>query len=724
MKNKLNILRFVPVWIILLCFSHPVSSVAPENAHLHLGSESESIQELSLIDTLIDQAYRQVEISPLKSIAFAKEALQLADSANVPDKAHRARMILGSSLLDIDRKDSAMMLLRQSYAGIEEFFDEKWYFFILNELGRAHSKYEQYDSALFFYEKLMHYAEENNNLEFKAKSYGNLAIVASARGQRNQAYEYYLLALKHFEEAGDLRNQATVHNNLGRINHQIGEYERSIPFFEEAIRINKKIDNQVALSMNYGNLGISLEKIDRNEEALEAYQASTEIAKTHNLIRGLARVLQSTSRLHLKLGDTASARQNLVESLQISEAYDIYYGIMINHLSLAELAYHQNDFVTAQKHLQPAEETALKYRFTGDLSHIYDLASKINQAQDRYKEALYYKEKFIAQRDSLDEIANKEFILDLQTRYESEKKALENKQLRLENVQKSRTIRMHLVTTLVVIIALIALSILSLIAVRSRKKLHIANKKLQQLNEKMQEQNQQLQSVNETKDKLLSIIGHDLRSPFNSMLGLLQMLITEQESFEPKEKKEILEALFKQTNDTYNTVENLLQWALSQRGLIKCTPEIHPLDRIIEEEMNFLQSRAKMKKISIINKLPENTQAYVDKALTSIIFRNLMVNAIKYSFENSRIEVSCTSGDNTVTVYIQDEGMGMSAEQVKNIEEGAEPITSRGTKNETGTGLGLSIVKDFIKLQNGRLTIESKQGKGSCFSVSFPRGEA
>lgn len=713
-------LQYVSVWMVLLFCINSFSSASAESNHLNNGTGDEALTDARLIDTLIKQAFDHAEMAPLKSIAFAKEALQLAELAHEPEKANRARLILGSSLLDIDRKDSAIILLRQSYAGIEEYFAEDWHFYLLNELGRAYSKYEQYDSAMYFYEKIMHYAEETNNLQYLAANYGNLANLAGTRGQENQAYEYYLLALKYFEEAGDLRNQAMVQNNLGRIHQRIDEHERAIPFFKEAIRINKEIDNQLGLGMNYGNLGISFVELNRNNEALEAYQASIDIAKTHGLIGGLARALLNTSRLYLQLGDTASARNNLNESLQISEAHDIYYGIMINHLRLAELAYHQHNYILAQKHLGSAEESALNYEFVDDLSYIYELASKINQAQGRFKEALYYKDQFIALRDSLEEIANKAFILDLQTRYESEKKDLENEQLRLENEQKSRTIRMHLAITLVVIFALVALSILSLIAVRGRKRLHAANHKLQELNEKMQEQNQQLQITNETKDKLLSIIGHDLRSPFNSMLGLLQMLITEQESFEPEEKKEVLQALFKQTNQTYNMVDNLLQWALSQRGLIKCEPEVHPIDRIIEEEKRFLQSRANIKNISIVNKVPENTQAFCDQALTSVIFRNLINNAIKYSFENSRIEASCTCSDNAVTVHIQDEGVGMSAEQISKIEQGLGHSTNLGTKNETGTGLGLLIVQDFTRLQNGHLSIESAQGKGSCFSVRLP----
>ena len=617
--------------------------------------------------------------------------------------------------------DSSLLMLRVAKSMLPEVDNAENSFRTFNQLGMLFTRIQQYDSAAFYLEKARIVVEKLDDPIFKASLYNNLGTLSFARGKHQKSFTEYLKARDYSEEVGDFQSMAILDNNFGRISQIVGDYEGSIAYFESAIEINKKLGNLFDLSMNYNNLGISYNSLNRYEEALNVYQQALEINIDQDFMKEQARAYLNIADVFLKMGDDKQGKSNLLKSLEICEQYDIKYGIMLCSLKLGEIYFNSKDFKTASAYVNRAEELAEADSSVKELVKIYALKANLLTAINNLNDAIAYKDKYITLNDSITEIANKNLLLDLKTKYETEKKTLENQALKYENENKGRIIYWQYISAIAFVIVFLVLIALIINVHRGRKKLEDANLHLKDLNQKSIEQNKLLKETVSTKNKILSILGHDLRSPFSSMLGLFEMMLADYDDFDPVEKRKIFELIYSQVSDTYNTVDNVLNWALNQRGQISSHPQEEKLFDVVERVRRLFSNIAHQKQINILNEVPQEIQAFIDKELTSTILRNLINNALKFSFKDGTIEIKAIELADKVKIQVIDNGRGMNASKLNSLMSDEILVSERGTDNERGTGLGFYIVKDFVKLQQGSMTVESEEGKGSAFTVELPR---
>lgn len=231
----------------------------------------------------------------------------------------------------------------------------------------------------------------------------------------------------------------------------------------------------------------------------------------------------------------------------------------------------------------------------------------------------------------------------------------------------------------------------------------------------------ELIAINAAKDKLFSIIAHDLRSPFCSMIGILELLCDNIDTYDLNKSKNFLNRTYSLAENTLNLLDNLLSWAKSQIGQIQFSPEEIDLSTFINQTLDIYKSVANVKNIRI---LFEETQAPIkviaDPNMLKIIFQNLVANAIKFTNNGGKIEIDILSKQNYAEISVSDNGIGMSEEVKSKIFQPGEQITMPGTANEKGTGLGLVLCREFIERNNGKIWVTSKMGKGSSFTFSIP----
>lgn len=231
----------------------------------------------------------------------------------------------------------------------------------------------------------------------------------------------------------------------------------------------------------------------------------------------------------------------------------------------------------------------------------------------------------------------------------------------------------------------------------------------------------ELKEANASKDKILSIIGHDLLGPIGTQKSILDMVIDDLEDFSREEILSLLKTMKPSLDATFNMIENLLSWARIMRRSIKPNLQPNNLPAIVEKSFDLLEQQAVQKNIRLIYDGEKEVKALFDKNLIDIVVRNLLSNAIKFSNPDSEIRVIVTKRENEVQVSVSDQGMGLTEEEIHKILNEKEKMESRlGTRKEKGTGLGLVVVKEFIQLNNGRLHIESKPGKGTTFTFTLP----
>jgi two-component system, sensor histidine kinase and response regulator len=229
-----------------------------------------------------------------------------------------------------------------------------------------------------------------------------------------------------------------------------------------------------------------------------------------------------------------------------------------------------------------------------------------------------------------------------------------------------------------------------------------------------------LQEVNDAKDKFFSILAHDLKNPFNSLIGLSDLLIEDYHDFSEDEIMDMLHRIRQTSEITYSLLENLLDWSRMQSGAITFSAEFVNLSELIADIIDLNQSHAYSKNISLENHTPQFLMLEADKNMLRTIFRNLVSNAIKFTENGGKVMVSGEVKDGKVAVNVKDTGIGMDEETLEKLFKISERVKTYGTNEESGTGLGLIIVREFLEKHHGNITVQSLQGKGSEFTVILP----
>ncbi len=236
----------------------------------------------------------------------------------------------------------------------------------------------------------------------------------------------------------------------------------------------------------------------------------------------------------------------------------------------------------------------------------------------------------------------------------------------------------------------------------------------------IQRQEKQLRELNATKDKLFSIIAHDLRSPFNSLIGYSDLLL---QQFDKLDEKRILRAIERiniSSKEAFSMLGNLLTWARSQMGTLSWTLKEIRLQALVSSVISLLEVNAKKKDIEIRNEIDADLKINASHEMLSTVFRNLLSNAIKYTQPGGEVIVQAEHANSEIEILVRDTGVGISKELIDRLFRIDSIFSTVGTANEKGTGLGLLLCKEFIDNHNGTISVKSQEGEGTEFTIRLP----
>ncbi|MBP3191991.1 PAS domain-containing sensor histidine kinase [Natronogracilivirga saccharolytica] len=238
--------------------------------------------------------------------------------------------------------------------------------------------------------------------------------------------------------------------------------------------------------------------------------------------------------------------------------------------------------------------------------------------------------------------------------------------------------------------------------------------------EEAMEYMEELKKLNSEKDKFLSIISHDLRGPFQSLLGMSELLSEEFETMEPDELKEYFASMNRSLRAQYTLLENLLTWSRLQIGQVQMEKEQISLANVIAEVLAVMETTAVQKQITIHAQVPDALRASADVNMLKSVIQNLVSNALKFTPRGGDIYITGESGSSRAAVSIRDTGVGMDEDEIEQLFDITRKKTRKGTDGEKGTGLGLIIIRDMTELMDGTLDIDSRPGEGSTFTIQLP----
>lgn len=261
--------------------------------------------------------------------------------------------------------------------------------------------------------------------------------------------------------------------------------------------------------------------------------------------------------------------------------------------------------------------------------------------------------------------------------------------------------------------------------VLARVNTHLTIRRLQQQleakNAQLEVQVKQLQELNASKDKFISIISHDLQSPFSSLRGLIQFTAENIAGYNKNELENIMDLLGNSTENLYALIDNLLTWSRIQRGVLEHCPQQIDLHDVVQQNISLFTQNAEEKQISFHNLVTEHLVVYADYNMVSAVLRNLISNAIKFTNIGGRIEFSAQPKEAVVEIAVSDNGIGIGNEHLAKLFRIDSRYKRLGTAREKGTGLGLILCKEFVEKNGGKIWIESEPGQGTTVKFTLPQ---
>lgn len=565
-------------------------------------------------------------------------------------------------------------------------------------------------------------AEQINFNEGLCVSLENLAWILYRRNDFSKSLETASRALKIAEEVNDKSCAAKCLINIAAIQFEKREYDKSIETLRRVIVIAKSNNDASTLARTHDNMAyFYLEKRDLDSAEVNARKAIeiSEVAGEKYLTSFGKRVL----------GDVSFERKDYGEALRLyNESLAIAININNNFLkastllsvAMAHNALGETD--RALKYLQEDIKIARAEGFREELEDAYKAMSELYYKRNDLKNAYLYQSKYVGVHDTIVNEKSSEQLAMMQTAFETELKQAQIELLTKDAALKAEEIRHQRIWTYIYIGGLALLASFIFILGYSNLQTNRAKRLLEEKNREIEKKTLDLKNLNSTKDKLFSIISHDLRSPIAGLRGLTEIV----SSIGLTQEEFTLHAglLRRNLDSVYDDLDTLLLWARTQLNGLHASPENVDVGKVATEKIELFKDQAKNKGIALISEIAENTFVYADKNHVHLVLRNLIANAIKFSKAGGTVKLTAAEDNGYFRISVIDSGIGLSSEDIQKLFNTATHFTRPGTNKEKGLGLGLMLSKEFVESNSGRIWVASEPGKGATFSFTLRAGES
>ncbi|WP_291964570.1 tetratricopeptide repeat-containing sensor histidine kinase [Maribacter sp.] len=580
-------------------------------------------------------------------------------------------------------------------------------------LGGFYSDKGRIDQAIEYFSKAYKLADKYDDHLLKAGILNDLAKEYGYKGEYSKALKWYLATIEIAEKYDYKNIISIVNDNIAHLYLEQKDYEQAMVFLQKSKSIHEEIGNPIFLAETLSNIASTY--ADMNELDYAMYNINISIAtfEKEKILEWLAYCYEIKGKIYLKKNKNTWALYWYKQSELLHEEIEDDRGKidLLNGMTEAYLNLEKDSI--AEIHALNAFNLSKKIGLRLGIKSSAQKLSKIFKNKKDFEKSLWYHEIYQATYESLSAISNEKALSMLKTRvaYDQQKK-----QLILDN---EKALAKQKIYIYVFIVILFIFAIITFLIHRNEQAQKKLNQQLRHKKTALEEKQAYLNELNQTKNKLFSIIGHDLRGPIGAFQGLLKLFkegeMTKEEflNFVPKLKVDI---------DTISfTLNNLLSWGQTQMNGSITKHSVTNLDSIVEENIALLSEIAESKSISLVNRIEPNCQIWSDPNQIDIIIRNLLSNALKFTPNNGQIVIGAIQKIKTCEIYVKDNGMGMSEDIISKLFEKDSNHTTYGTNNEKGTGLGLSLCKEMVEKNNGKIWVHSAIGKGSSFYFTIPR---
>lgn len=606
---------------------------------------------------------------------------------------------------------------------------------VLSDIAQTYYMESKYDSALFYSRMAEPFLKKGFGNYTLAINYNLMAIVYQSTGRLEEAINVYFQGLKIVEKYNMISLQNTFRYNLGNCYYSLNAKDKAIENYRLCLDLARTANDTSTIIYSLSALGnIALE--DNKTDTANLYlQKSFDMALKLNDPYVLSFLASSIAELKIKQKEFVESQRFIDKAYEYSRISNSPEDLISINISQALLFAATKQFDKAIELLFSTLDDSEKINSSEGFRNGMNALAKVYEKHGDFKNALKYHQKIKKFEDSTKLTSTLEKFVNLELQFEQEKveriRQLEIEKTKLEHDAKLRETRLITLLSLIAAVALLVISLFLYLLSKTRKK---NNETLQEKNRLIISHSDELASLvsklitlteeleisNNTKSKLFSIIGHDLKDPFNIIHGYINLLLMEETDDETREI--FYKRISKASDQLVEMINVLLEWAMAQSGTIEYLPELFDIAKATNHLIKTTKINADKKNIEIIKEYnqDQNQMIYADKNMFGRILHNLITNAIKFTPKNGSVFVGWKLEAEQIVFSVKDTGIGMSSEVADVIFEKSMEMIKQGTEGEKGTGLGLSICKEFVKKHNGRIWAESEPGKGSQFYFSFP----
>jgi len=549
------------------------------------------------------------------------------------------------------------------------------------------------------------------------------------------ALDYFDKSLRIYQQLNDFLGISKVNNSIGLVEIKRGNYTKGLRHSLSAI-VREQLNDIEGIKNSTRNIAELYAIQNQHRKSVDYYERTLKLldSKTDRTLR--ASILPMLGQQHLNLDQLKSAEKYLVQSLNLNRRIKSKKGTLKTLNSIADLNLREERVVTAERQIKEAYGIAKEIGDDNELLANYKLRITLDSLKRDYKQVSRWQTRYYELREDLrikntipsivthienpeeKETPKEEIVSKLVT----ETPSLLTKKANSSSIFKNSTYLLYgLISALVLLLITICVGVLSLRkAKNSSRKLEVKYKKLRSHSDTTEKQVSQLQDTNSVKDRLFSIVSHDLKDSITSVKAFLDLL--KDKSISKKEFEELIPELSDNADNAAALLMNLLNWSKSQMQNLDPEPEAFNIQDIFKEKITLIQKKADQKQIMILDESHKDI-VFADKSMIEIVIQNLLANAVKFSKVGDVITLSNRQRNGNSLICIEDTGVGISKENQDKLFKN-KGFTTRGTDHEKGTGLGLSICKQLVELNKGKIWVESEPNLGSRFYIELLKSEA
>lgn len=542
----------------------------------------------------------------------------------------------------------------------------------------------------------------------------------------SESLSWYFKALNLSTQINDFVGIGFCYDNLGVVRFNQKQFDDALNYFKRAKDQFEKVNHQEGLSYAYNHICWVLVEKKEYSSALDYIQEALFIRrKIKASPEQICNTLGDMAIVQVALKKYSAAKISINEGIQLARKLNKPINVSEQQLTLASLYLNNNQLDEAIAIAQSSYQIARKTNYRLQRMKCASALAKIYEKQQKYDLAYPYLIEQYALKDSLfnEEINNKTANLEAKYQFDLKERQLLEFQKRQELENKRNLDRERFLSSLL-IAALLFVGVLAFFIYQKRKQDKFINEELVQKNAEISRQNQEIQEQtaqlaenNHFKDRLFSIISHDLRSPVVGLVGSLELV--NEGLLSETEFRNMLPDLAHNINSIQSLLDNLLAWARTQMKGIAILPEAFHIRELLDEKISMFKKQIEAKELNIFNNIEADLQVLADKNMIDLVARNLLSNAIKFSVPGGTITMTSSRQKGYSQICIADNGIGISADNLNRLFD-AQTVSTKGTAGEMGTGLGLLLSKEFIEQNGGKTWGESVIGEGSKFCFTIP----